>query len=52
MELQKPGNFSRAWTRGCRATKSRKRASGVKSRYLTMQNEIRGVLGRMTAGAL
>ena len=40
------GQLFRAWIRGRRETKSRQRV-----RSWTVQNEIRGVLGRVSAGA-
>ena len=40
------GQLLRAWTRGRRETESRQRV-----RSWTVQNEMRGVLGRVSAGA-
>ena len=44
--------LSRVWTRGRKETDSRQRVSGAKrARSCTVQNEMRGVLGRVSAGA-
>ena len=45
------GQLSRVWTRGRRETESRLRVSAQRVRIWTVQNEIRSVLGRMSAGA-
>ena len=45
------GQLPKVWTRGRRETESRQRVSGAKSRSWTVQNEMRGVLGRVSAGA-
>ena len=44
------GQLSRAWTRGRRETESPK-SERRRVRSWTVQNEMRGVLGRMSAGA-
>ena len=43
--------LSRVWTRGRKEIESRQRVSGAKVRSWTVQNEIRGVLGRVSTGA-
>ena len=43
------GQVSKVWTKGSRDTESYQRAQRVRS--CTVQNEVRGVLGRVSAGA-
>ena len=43
--------LSRAWTRGRGETESRQKVSGAKGPSWTVQNEMRGVLGRVFTGA-
>ena len=46
------GQIPRVWTRGHKETESRQRVSGAKRvRSWTVQNEMRGVLGRVSTGA-
>ena len=45
------GQLPKAWTRGRRRTENRQRVSDAKIRTWTMQNEMRGVLGRVSTGA-
>ena len=45
-EASEAGKLSRAWTRGRKETESRQRVHSW-----TVQNEMRGVLGRVSAGA-
>ena len=45
------GQLPRVWTRGRRETESRQRVSGAKSLSVDRQNKMRGVLGRVFAGA-
>ena len=45
------GQLPRVWARGRSETESRQRVSGAKSRSWTVQNEMRGVLGRVSTGA-
>ena len=41
----------RAWTKGCRETEDCKERATQRVRYRTVQNEMRGVLGRISASA-
>ena len=50
MEPQKLGKTIRAWTRGRRQRVVKERAA-QRVRSWTVQNEMRGVLGRASAGA-
>ena len=43
--------LSRALTRVCRVIESRQKANGQRVHSLTVQNEMKGVLGRVSAGA-
>ena len=45
------GQLPRVWTRGHRETESRQRVSGAKICSRTVQNEMRGVLGRVSTRA-
>ena len=45
------GQISRVWTKARRETKNCQRASGANLRSWTAQNKMRGVLGRVSAGA-
>ena len=51
MEPQKPGNFSRSGTEVVKRQRVAKERSAHRVRSWTVQNEIRGVLGRVSAGA-
>ena len=48
---QEAGQLPKAWTRGRRETDSRQRVSGAKSPKLDSTDDMRGVLGRVSAGA-
>ena len=45
------GQLPRVWTRGRREIESRQRVSGARVRSWTVQNEMRGVLGRVSTDA-
>ena len=45
------GQLPRAWTRGCRETEVAKESVGKRVRSWTVQNEMRGILGELSAGA-
>ena len=49
-EASEAGQLPRVWTRGHRGTENCQKVSGAKSRSWTVQNEMRGVLGRVSAG--
>ena len=45
------GKLPRAWTKSRRETENCQRASNAKSRGWTVQEEMRGILGRVSARA-
>ena len=51
MELQKPGNFSRPGPEVVKRQRVAKERAALRVRSWTVQNEMRGVLGRMSVGA-
>ena len=45
------GQLHSVWTRGRKEAESPQRVSGARVRSWTVQNEMRGVLGRVSTGA-
>ena len=50
-ETPEAGQLSRAWTRGHRETEIAKARATQRVRSWTMQNQLRGVIGRVSASA-
>ena len=51
MELQKPGNFSGSGPEVVKRQRVTKELAAQRVRSWTVQNEMRGVLGRLSTGA-